>query len=97
MTELDNKIKLLTKHKKELAKEYKIKEIGVFGSYVRGEQTKKSDLDIIVDFSKTPGLLRFIELEETLTKILGVKVDLVPKKALKPRIGAHILREVVYA
>jgi len=79
-----------------LKEKFKVKEIGIFGSYVRGEQKKRSDLDILVEFRKPIGLFEFMDMEEYLAKILGIKVDLVSKKALKPRIGKHILEEVIY-
>lgn len=92
-----NKIKeILKQNKKELKDKYKIKEIGVFGSYVRGEEKKRSDIDILVEFKEPVGLFEFMDLEEYLEELLGVKVDLVSKKALKPRIGQHILKEVIY-
>ncbi|MGD6806190.1 MAG: nucleotidyltransferase family protein [Candidatus Bathyarchaeia archaeon] len=80
-----------------LSERYGVETIGVFGSYTRGEQTKKSDVDILVTFKEAdyPGLFKFLELEEFLSKKLGVKVDLVSKKALKPHIGKRILEEVV--
>lgn len=78
-----------------LREKYKVKYLGVFGSYVRGEQKKRSDLDILVEFQEPVGLFEFMELEEYLAKNTGVKVDLVSKKALKPRIGKHILEEVI--
>lgn len=89
--------KILSEHKRELRRKYKVKEIGVFGSYVRGEQKKKSDVDVLVDFeeSSTLSLLDFIGLENYLSDVLGVKVDLVEKHALKPRRGKRILEEVV--
>ncbi len=79
-----------------LREKYKVKTLGIFGSYVRGEQTKKSDVDILVEFEKPLGLLDFVGLQLELSEILGKKVDLVPKNALKPRIGKHILEEVRY-
>ena len=88
---------ILARHKDELRKSYKVKEIGVFGSYVRGQQKEKSDVDILVEFEEVPGLFKFVELESHLAAILGIKVDLVMKSALKPMIGKHILREVVYS
>ncbi len=86
---------ILIIYKNKLAKEFKVKTIGVFGSYVRGEQSDRSDVDILVEFNGRIGFFKFLELEEYLEKLLGVKVDLVSKKALKPRIGARILNEVV--
>jgi len=95
----DDKIKrILKEHDSELREKYGIKEIGVFGSYMRGEQKKGSDIDILVEFypDAEMDLITFVELEEHLSDLLGVEVDLVMKSALKPRIGKHILKEVVY-
>ena len=87
----------LAEHKEELRQKYKIKEIGIFGSYVRGEQKKQSDIDILVEFEETTdlSLLDFIGIENYLSDVLGIKVDLVEKHTLKPRIGKHVLEEVV--
>ena len=78
---------------------YSIDRIGIFGSYIKGEDSKKSDLDLLVDFAPDAdiGLLKFVEIENYLSDLLGVKVDLVERSALKPRIGKRILQEVVYA
>ena len=85
--------KTLIERKEELKRDYQVKDIGIFGSYVRGEQKKKSDVDILVEFDESSklSLLDFIGLENYLTDILGVKVDLVEKGTLKPRIGKHVL------
>ena len=89
-------IREVLSHEKPLLKSrYGVREIGVFGSYVRGEDTKDSDLDVLVDFEHAISLLRFIELENYLTDLLQVKVDLVMRDALKPRIGQRILKEVI--
>ena len=88
--------KVIKKNRLELEEKYKVKEIGVFGSYVRGEQKKRSDIDILVEFKEPIGLFIFMDLEEFLKNLLGVKVDLVSKKALKPIIGKYILKETVY-
>jgi predicted nucleotidyltransferase len=77
-----------------LRKRFKVKTIGVFGSYVRGEQKRQSDVDLLVEFEEPVGLFEFMDLEMYLTDLLGVKVDLVSKKALKPHIGERILKEV---
>jgi uncharacterized protein len=97
MPKLEDIKATLAEHKNELKREYGVKNIGVFGSYVRGEQKKKSDLDVLVEFEDTAdlSLLDFIGLENYLGSLLGVKVDLVEKQALKPRIGRHVLEEVV--
>ena len=86
----------INKHRKILRKKYGVKEIGIFGSYIRGKTRKNSDLDILVDFDRNIDLLQFVNLENHFSDILGVKVDLVMKDALKPRIGRHILTEVIY-
>ena len=79
----------------DLKQKYYVKEIGIFGSYVRGEQDDESDLDVLVEFEKPIGLFKFLELEEYLQETLGVKVDLVSRKALKPNIGKYILEDVI--
>jgi predicted nucleotidyltransferase len=78
-----------------LTKQYNVKSLGVFGSYVHQKQCPDSDIDILVTFMETPSLFKFIELECYLTDLLDIKVDLVMKDGLKPRIGERILREVV--
>ena len=78
-----------------LADRYGVASLGLFGSTVRGEAHAGSDIDILVRFDHTPGLLRFIELENHLTDLLGVRVDLVMADALKPHIGRRIMAEVV--
>jgi hypothetical protein len=78
-----------------LSERYHVQSLGVFGSYVRDEQRTDSDVDVLVTFDTPPSLLKFIELENYLSDVLGVHVDLVMKDALKPRIGERILSEVV--
>ena len=87
---------VLRKHKEELYKKYKVKEIGIFGSFIRGEQRKRSDIDILVEFEEVPDLLKFIEIERYLTRILKKKVDLVRKEGIRPELKDIILEEVVY-
>jgi predicted nucleotidyltransferase len=89
-------VEVLKSEKPVLEKKYHIKEIGVFGSYVRGEQTEKSDLDILVSFTENPNLFEFFDLRDNIGKVLKTKVDLVTKDSLKPNIGKHILSEVRY-
>ena len=80
----------------ELHDRYGVISLGVFGSYVRGEQTPDSDLDLLVEFDHRPlTLLRFIALEYELSDELQIKVDLVEKSVLKPKIGERILQEVL--
>jgi predicted nucleotidyltransferase len=87
---------LLKKNEAILKEKFNVKEIGIFGSYVRREQKNKSDVDILVEFYKPPDLFTFIELEDFLSALLGINVDLVMKSALKPRIKERILKEAIY-
>lgn len=85
----------LQEQKPLLAEKFKVKEIGIFGSFVRGEQSEGSEIDILVEFSEPIGFFAFIDLEDHLSEILDAQVDLVSRKALKPNIGKNILRELV--
>lgn len=96
MTTLEQTQQVLKQEKPLLENKFNVGQIGVFGSMVRGEQEKPSDLDILVEFLKPMSLFSLLELEDYLSNRLGVKVDLVLKKALKPAIGRQILKEVVY-
>ena len=87
---------VLQKHKEEFREQYGLKGIGVFGSYIKGEQKEKSDLDILIELDKPIGFVRFMRLESALSKLLGVRVEMVTRKALKPHIGKRILQEVKY-
>ncbi len=87
---------VLRKYKPVLKEKFKVKEIGIFGSYTRGEQSKESDIDIIVEFYEPVGW-EFIDLKEFLEGILGKEVDLVTRGALKPQLKTEILSEVIYA
>ncbi|MBW1847863.1 MAG: nucleotidyltransferase family protein [Deltaproteobacteria bacterium] len=97
MQNLDIIKEVLHTHKPKLKEEYGVLELGVFGSYVRNEQIALSDVDILVEFEKEIDLLAFVHLKSYLSELLGIHVDLVMKKALKPNIGKRILNEVVYA
>ena len=78
-----------------LAEKYQVASLALFGSYVRGTQRADSDLDVLVTFEELPGLFGLIELENRLSDLLGVKVDLVVRDSLKPRIGRRIEQELV--
>jgi predicted nucleotidyltransferase len=94
------KIKAQLEALKPLLRErFEVETIGFFGSFSRDQQTKKSDVDVLVVFTKDArvGFFRFLELEDFLSQKLGVKVDLVTKDALKPMLKERILKETVYA
>lgn len=78
-----------------IRKEFKVKSVGIFGSYVRGEQKSESDLDVLVEFEEPISLLKLVSLENYLSDLLGVKVDLVPKADLRPELRSRILSEEV--
>lgn len=79
----------------ELRQEYGVRSFEIFGSYTRPDAKKRGDLDILVDFERIGTLLEYIRLEETLTDLLGVNVDLVDKSTLKQGIRGRILREAI--
>lgn len=77
-------------------KEYEIRKIGIFGSFARGENRPGSDIDILVEFKDTPSLLTLIRLENELSEIIGIKVDLVTTGALKnKRIKKSIKKDLI--
>jgi predicted nucleotidyltransferase len=79
----------------ELSRRFSVESLGLFGSYARSQHGPQSDLDLLVSFRTTPGLLGFLELENYLSQLLGIKVDLVMRRALKPHVRQQILRELV--
>lgn len=87
---------ILRRHKRCLATEYKVKRIGVFGSYAHERATSTSDIDILVEFSEPIGW-EFFDLQDYLEEILGLNVDLVTVNALRPSMRDSILDETVYA
>lgn len=89
-------IKIIRKSKHELESHYGVQRLGLFGSYVRGKQSKRSDIDILVTFNRDIDLFDFLDLREYLERQLRIKVDLVMESALKPAIGKRILSEVEY-
>ena len=86
---------VLRDHLPDLRERYGVESLGIFGSYLREEESPESDLDVLVEFARTPDLLQFVDFKLALSHLLDVDVDLVMKRALKPRIGKRILAEVV--
>jgi predicted nucleotidyltransferase len=86
---------IIRKQKPILHEKYKVQSIGIFGSYVRNQETNQSDIDILVSFSEPVGW-EFIDLKEYLENLFGKRVDLVTEGALKPQLKDAVLREVVY-
>lgn len=88
-------VELLQQHIPKLQQQFGVKSLGIFGSYVRGEQRLDSDLDVLVNFDELPSLVTFIKLEDRLNQLMGIEVDLVMEDSLKPNIGKQVLQEVV--
>jgi len=86
----------LKKLKKEIKINYKVKTIGLFGSYVNNKQKDTSDIDFLVEFEDNADLFHFIGLSRYLEEIFNVKVDVISKPSLKKDLKQHILQEVVY-
>jgi predicted nucleotidyltransferase len=91
-------LKKIEKNFDFLKKEYQIKNIGIFGSFVRKEENKKSDIDILVEFQPESqiGFFKFIQLEKYLSELLKRKVDLATSSSLKPFIKKNVLKEIIY-
>ncbi|MHA1401861.1 MAG: nucleotidyltransferase family protein [Candidatus Heimdallarchaeaceae archaeon] len=86
---------ILSKHKNYLKEKYGVIKVEIFGSFVRGEQKSISDVDIVVEFEKTVSLLKIVSLENYLSDIIGIKVDVVPKKNIRVELRDDILKEVI--
>lgn len=95
-TYIENIKDIVSDHLSFLSETYNVKKVGIFGSVVRGEQKKSSDIDMLVELSKPIGLFKFVELENFLSKVLKRKVDLTTKNAIKPLIKEEILKETIY-
>jgi len=96
MKTLEEIKELIEQNKETLRLQYGVKKIGIFGSFAKGNQKIGSDLDILIEFEKPVGFVRFMRLESKLSELSGMKVELVTKNALKPHIGQNILQEVIY-
>lgn len=92
---LDEIIKTLRELKQEINEEYRAEIIGIFGSYVRGEQNAKSDIDILVRFKKGATLFDYVGLANFLEEKLSIKVDVVSERAIRPELQKVILKELV--
>ena len=96
MKNLNEIRQVLAGQKKSLCERYQITELGVFGSYARGEQTETSDVDILVDYEVAPTFVMLVELRDYLSEVFGLKVDIVTKNGLKSRIRDRVLAEAIY-
>lgn len=92
--DLDELRRILREQMPALREHYAVESLGLFGSYVRGDADSDSDLDVLVRFRQTPGLIGFVDLENHLSDLLGLRVDLVMEEALKPNVGRRVLAEL---
>jgi len=90
----DDILKTLSALKPELA-QYKVKELALFGSFIRGEQNPSSDIDILVDFDEDASLFDLIRIGDYLEKKMALKVDIIPKESLRQELQESILKEMV--
>ena len=93
---LDEVKNMIKEYKGNLRQDFRVKEIGIFGSYVRGEQRDKSDVDVLVEFDEPVSLLGVVRLENYLSDLLQIKVDLVPQKDIRLELREKILKETLY-
>jgi uncharacterized protein len=88
--------KIIRDHKTLLRDRYNINRIGVFGSYARGDTHSGSDVDVLVEFSEPISLIQLVSLENYLTDIVGLKVDVVPKDDIRKELKDTILKDAVF-
>jgi len=93
---LKKQLTLLRNDFTRLRNDFHVKRIGIFGSFSNGSQTASSDVDILVEFAQPVSFFEFADLESHLNRLLKKRVDVVTKKALKPRIRKSILKQAVY-
>ncbi len=89
-------ISKLKAEKNILHKKFNVTKLGVFGSFARGEEKPESDIDILIEFSETPGMMNFFNTEEYLEKLLKRKIDLVRENAIRPELKDVIMSEVIF-
>lgn len=95
MKKLEEIIEIINQHRKELENKFKVKTIALFGSYVRGDQTPQSDVDIMVEFKEPVGFL-FVHLADFLEEILETDVDLLTPDAIKPNRRKYVMEDLIY-
>jgi len=96
MTDINHIKKVIREQKTTLRDRFKVARIGIFGSYVRGDTHSGSDVDVVVEFSDTISLLKLVSLENYLSELLGMKVDVVPKEDIRIELRDRILGEAVF-
>jgi len=97
MGSLDKIMHTLENEKEGIRTAYHVRKVGVFGSVARGEEKKRSDVDVLVEFTDAASLFDLVGLSDFLAKKLGRKVEVVSKRAMKPDILRNALKDAVFA
>jgi uncharacterized protein len=95
MKDLNEIKKIIKQHRNILSDRYGVAVVGIFGSYVRGEQEQRSDIDLLADILRPISLLEMVGAEIYLSEVLEIKVDLVPKRSVREKLRNNILEEAV--
>ena len=95
MTTLAELLARLADLKPELKRRYKVREMSLFGSWVRGEQHASSDIDILVEFEDDADLFDWIGLALYLEEVFGLPVDVVPRNALRPELQSSVQEQML--
>jgi predicted nucleotidyltransferase len=96
VTSLEEIKEVIRQRRAELKSQFHVEKIGVFGSYARGDQKKRSDIDFLVTFDETIGLFTLSGLYIYLQEQLGRKVDVVPFNSLRPELRKYVLKDLIY-
>lgn len=96
MYTLDEIKSILAKAKPELQKKYPLSELGIFGSYARGEADENSDIDVLVDFNDRIGGMKYITLAHEIAALFKARVDVVSKGGIKPKYFKFVSEDLIY-
>jgi hypothetical protein len=96
VTSLDEIREVIGQNRAELKSQFHVEKIGVFGSYARGDQKNRSDVDFLVAFDETIGLFTLSGLYIYLKELVGRKVDVVPFNSLRPELRKYVLKDLIY-
>jgi predicted nucleotidyltransferase len=96
VTSLEEIKEVIERHRPELKRQFHVEKIGVFGSYARGDQKKRSDIDFLVTFDESISLFDRVDLNIYLKELLGRRVDVIPRSNLRPEIREYVLKDLIY-
>ena len=96
VTSIEEIRELIERHRPELKRQFHVERIGVFGSYARGDQKKRSDVDFLVTFDETISLFTLSGLYIYLQEQMGRNIDVVPFNSLRPELRKYVLKDLIY-